>query len=567
MRSRQLPTQVREYRFVHARRQLLVCRAKGAGVLICTDHGICNTVQLMRVVVPSIIAFVLLAGALPVSAQSSAAAHSDKGLQLAQAGNLTGAESELRAAVALAPADPEFLIELATILAMEKKLEDSTTFFKRALKLDPGNLTARRYLAANLWQLHRYPEAKENLQLILKQKSDDAPSRLLLGMVAENMKDYATAARMLASVREEVRKQPESIAALAVSYYHLGEEEKARTTLAELENHAAGTRAVLLGAQIADENADYESAEGLLSSIKPSYPDQADLDYRIATVQYHAGKFVESGQTLAQLVRSGNGSAQIFNLLGWCHQKQGQLDQAQQAFEQGIGIQPGDEANYLDLQKVLLARNRIAAALEVAKRTTDALPNSARAFAMRGAIETQASQFTNAVTSYRRAKELDPASADNALGLADTEFAADMTKQARAEYESGIKQFPKDAPFRIHFASALLKESEAEEDPLAEARAEALLKSAVKLDPSSVQAYCQLGEIALRENHTADALHDYEAAVKLDPESAKAHFGLSKVYRRLGKTEEATQEAKLFEKLQEAESHSPTAALPEGPRN
>src|SRR5437868_4363429 len=130
----------------------------------------------------------LSGGTLDASEQRTAAAHSDKGLQLAQAGDLTGAESELRAAVTLAPQDPEFLTNLATILAMAKKFEDSTTLFRRALKLDPANLTARRYLAANLWQLHRYPEARENLELILKAKNDDAPSRLLMGMVAENMK-------------------------------------------------------------------------------------------------------------------------------------------------------------------------------------------------------------------------------------------------------------------------------------------------------------------------------------------------------------------------------------------
>ena len=171
--------------------------------------------------------------------QNTAAAYSDKGLQLAHAGDLAGAESELRAAVALTPNNPEFLSNLATVLAIDKKLEESTSVFKKALELDPANLTARRYLAANLWQLHEYPEAKTNLEMILKQKSDDAPSRLLLGMVLENMKDYAAAVRMFASVPEEVEKRPESIGALAVSYYHLGEGPKARKTLAELQNHPA----------------------------------------------------------------------------------------------------------------------------------------------------------------------------------------------------------------------------------------------------------------------------------------------------------------------------------------
>jgi tetratricopeptide (TPR) repeat protein len=502
----------------------------------------------------AIVAFLLLVVPLYASSDQSqaAAAHSDKGLQLAQAGNLRGAEAELRVAVALDPTNPELLTSLATVLAIEKKLEDSITFFKRALKLDPGNLTARRYLAANLWQLQRYAEAKENLELILQRKGDDAPSRLLLGMVAENMKDYPTAARMLASVPQEVRKQPESLGALAESYYHLGEKEKARSILEELRNHAAGVREVLLGAQIADQNADYATSEGLLDSIRPSYPDPADISYRIAMVQYHAGKFAESEQTLRQLVDSGNATGSALNLLGWCYQKQNHAEQAFQAFERAIALEPADESNYLDFEKVLVADNRLAAALEIAKRTTDALPKSSRAFAMRGSIEMQASQFSNAVASYRRATELDPAAADSALGLADAEFAADMSKEASVSYEAAIRQFPRDTRFRIHYASALLKAAETGE-PQAEKRAETLLESAVKLDPSSVEARCQLGELALKNGQTREALEQYKVAAKLDPQNPKTHFGLSKVYRRLGKTEDASRETELFEQLQ---SHS-----------
>ena len=85
--------------------------------------------------------------------------------------------------------------------------------------MTPNDVTVRRYLAANLWQLYRYAEAKQNLETVLKERPDDKPTRLLLGMVFENMK----AAQMLASVPEQVGQQPESIGALARSYYHLGQ--------------------------------------------------------------------------------------------------------------------------------------------------------------------------------------------------------------------------------------------------------------------------------------------------------------------------------------------------------
>jgi Flp pilus assembly protein TadD len=115
-----------------------------------------------------------------------AQSHADIGIQFARAGDLVRAADELRKAVRLAPTNTELLSTLGTVLAMDKKLEESTTTFRKALQLAPQDPIVRRYLAANLWQLHRYSEAKGELQIILREHPDDAQARLLLGMVSEN---------------------------------------------------------------------------------------------------------------------------------------------------------------------------------------------------------------------------------------------------------------------------------------------------------------------------------------------------------------------------------------------
>jgi len=98
-----------------------------------------------------------------------AEAHIERGLNLARAGKLDQAESELRVAATIAPSNPEVLSTLATVLAMQSKLGESTEIFRKVLQISPKEVTARRYLAANLWQLHLYPEAKQNLEILLRQ--------------------------------------------------------------------------------------------------------------------------------------------------------------------------------------------------------------------------------------------------------------------------------------------------------------------------------------------------------------------------------------------------------------
>jgi Tfp pilus assembly protein PilF len=490
--------------------------------------------------------------------QEGSAAHADQGLQSANAGDLAGAEVELRKAVQLAPNNSRFLADLGTVLAMEKKLEDSTSIFERALKLDQRDATVRRYLAANLWQLHRYREAKENLEIILKDHPDDKQSRLLLGMVAENMKDYATALRMLASVPAEVQKQPESIAALARSYYHFDQKEKARSMLAILVTHSAEAKGVLLGAQIADEAGDYSTAEKLLTSIESNFPDRATLGYRLALVQYHERQFEQGQQTLLNLIAAGYRTGQILNLLGWCYQKQNESEKAVQALEEAVNLAPSEDSNYLDLVQILALRGPLSAALDAAKRASAALPDSPRIFLTRGSIELKMSQFTDAVASYTRAVQLDPAVADGLLGLAEAEYAAGMKKGARAGFESGMNKFPRDARFKMQFALMLLKEAETG-DSADTARAEQLLRSALVFDHSLPEAHHQLGDLALKRGHAAEALEEFKQAANLDPKSARACYALARVYRRLGRTEEASQQMELYRKLKEAET-GPTSS-------
>ena len=109
--------------------------------------------------------------------------HAENGLRLAQTGNLQLAEEELRKAVAMAPANAVFLSNLGTILAMEHKLEESTTFFQNALNLNPADLGARGYLAAQYIQSGRLDEALQQVDELLKENPSNASAYTTKGMI------------------------------------------------------------------------------------------------------------------------------------------------------------------------------------------------------------------------------------------------------------------------------------------------------------------------------------------------------------------------------------------------
>jgi tetratricopeptide (TPR) repeat protein len=476
--------------------------------------------------------------------------HSEQGLALANNGNLPSAETELRKAAALAPANADYLDDLATILAMEKKFDESTSYFRQALKIHPQDMLARRYLAANLWQTHRYAEARQELQTLLKANPNDGQALLLLGMVAENTGDYSTAARVLASAPSLVRTQPESIAALARSYYHIGETKRAQAWLNELQNHAAGIRAVLLGAQIADEMKDYKTAEVLLSSAMPRYPDQTELRYRLALVKFHARQFEESGQILQQLLNGGHKTSEIDHLLASCFQAEKRYEEAIHALQEAIQLDPGNEASYLDLASILLTQKQISPATELAQRMGKTFPDSFATFLSKGKIELGASDYTDAVSSFARAAQLDPASSEAVIGLARAQANAGMTGRAKSTLDGAIARFSQKAPFELELGQLLLREAEAG-NKAAELKAEHLFNSAVAHDSKLAEAYYELGALALGRGDAAKAATLLEKAETLDPLRAKTHFALSRAYRRLGREQEAAKQATLFDRLKE----------------
>ena len=492
--------------------------------------------------------------------QNSEAAetHLDRGLQLAQAGELQAAESELRLAQRLKPADAEILSSLATVLAIEKKFEESTLLFERALQLDPADLRSRRHLAANLYQLHRYAEAGQNLKIVLKSEPADPQARIMLGMVSESTGDYSTAVAMLESFPALSREQPEAAMILAKSYYRIGDGVKAAALLNALANGPLGPQGALLGAQAADDMRDYVTAEKLLNTIPTESPDHRTALYRLAAVKFHAKQYDECGKILEGVIGAGTTNDEILRLLGWCYHRRKRDEEAIAAFRQAIEYKPTEERNYLDLGALLLEQRKFSAALELANRAVNAFPTSGNAVALVGSVEFATERFTDAAKSYSRARELNRNDAEIARRLAKAQAAAGMNDQAKATLQEAIQRFAQKAPFEVELAKILLKENDW--NTSSQSQAEPLLRAAAKHDPMMTEAQAQLGELALRQGRTAAAVTHLENAAKLSPDSARAHFALARGYRRAGRLDEAAREMLLYEKLKQEDANEASAA-------
>ena len=475
--------------------------------------------------------------------------HADKAADYIQSGDLRHAEIELQAAIRLAPTDSSYLTGLGGVLGMQGKLREANSYFERAVKANPGDATARRNLAANQWRLGELKPAQANLEHLLSTQPQDSTSVLLLGMVSENLHDYARAAKLLGSIPGIVAQRPETVAALASACYHTGQREKAHGLLEGLLTRPAEPQGIFAAAGVATQSGDYGIAEKLFESIRASYPDQTKLAYNLALIQYRTGRTAESQQALAALISAGHGTGEVYDLLGRCYQAQGETSEAIHTLETAIQQEPSREPSYAALASILLDAKRLPAALAAATKMTEAFPKSSLAFFTEGEVQLKMSHYTDAVQSYRRAIELDPSLVDAQAGLASAQWGAGMRTQAQSSFEILIKQHPRDADLPETYATLLLDSAP---DDVAETHAAALLKTAVDLDPDRVEAHYRLGNLALKNGATGDALQHLETAARLAPEESKIQFALARLYRRLGRADDAANAMSRYEKLKAA---------------
>ncbi len=482
-------------------------------------------------------------------------AHADNAVQLLHEGNLKDAEAEVRLAVEMEPQNAVYLGLLGAVLGMEHKLEESNIYLQKALRLNPSDWTSRRNLASNQYQLGQVRPAKENLEKVLNTVPADETTILLLGMVSEELKDYAAAVKWLTSVHDQVLRRPEAVVALERSYYHLGGKEKARDTLKDLL--AASSRpewqeGLFLGGRTAAQAGDYEAAEQVFAAISATYPDAAKVGYQLALAQYHEGQFEKSEATLRKLTLAGKRNSDTENLMGWCLYRKAQIKEAVEAMDHAIALDPSNENNYLDVGSMLLEQHRDAGAFAAAEKALAAAPDSYRAWRLKGSAEAKLDRIKDAENSFARAVELSPSDEQSILGLASEQLNDGKIEDAKQTLERGIKLLPRDAVLYQAYGRMLLW-LQGVGDSSGESHAITLLRTALSLDGSLAEPHYQLGKLALRGGRLDEALKELETANRLDPKSSQTHYELALVYRKVGRAADADREIVAFRNLKAAE--------------
>jgi tetratricopeptide (TPR) repeat protein len=403
------------------------------------------------------------------------------------------------------PADPRIWTAQGVALAGLGRLKESLACYQEALALRGDFLPALEG-AAEVEYRTGHPNAGASLQRILAVKPNDPVAHAMLGVLAYERKDCATAIAHFTQSDGKIDDNGLALAQYGYCLVSLGQAEKA----VEVFQHLVALE-----------------------------PDNSIARFNFGLCQIISHNYRAAIVTLRMAAENPTPDPDELNLLAAAYEADHQTDAAVRTLHKATEIAPKNVKNYLDLATLCMEHSAYALGIEVVDVGIRNIPDSAALYMMRGILRAQFMQLAEAEKDFNRANQLEPDQVFGTLGLSITYLQRDNPEQSIQVLRDRLTHSPDDPTLNYLFAEALLQKGiEPGQPEFTEAR-QALLRSiAAKLD--FAKAHAQLGKIYLLSGDNKRALEECRLAAKLAPNDRMAIYGLVRALRQLGLTEEAS---------------------------
>jgi tetratricopeptide (TPR) repeat protein len=235
-------------------------------------------------------------------------------------------------------------LNYARYLVDIKQWEKARSQFLQVLKDSPEDADALYAVGLLSLQTHRLDDAAKYLEAALKLRPENQQTRIYLGQVAEERKDYVEAARWYSEVILG-EHYFEAQTRLAVVIARQGDLEGARQRLHEIETRSDEQRAHLYLAeeQVLREAKRYEEALAVLDGALDAIPADKDLLYARALIEEKLGLVELTERDLRLVLQQEPENAQALNALGYTlADRTERYDEALELIQRALTLKPDD---------------------------------------------------------------------------------------------------------------------------------------------------------------------------------------------------------------------------------
>jgi tetratricopeptide (TPR) repeat protein len=480
--------------------------------------------------------------------------------------------SELQAAVAKSPGDPDLHVALGLAYWSRNDYPRALEAFRRAVDVGPRSADAHNWLGVALMEkadltgaiaaLRKavaldagYGRAWTNLGAALV-RSGDYREAVTVFKRALTLEPNSPAAQMnLGMALRETGDLDEALAHLtraaeggtdnAGVHYELGQTRQQRGDLAEAV--AAFERALAIDPELREGyyalgTALKQQRAALRRGTPPALSPADDL-YQKARDLAAKRDLGAARDLLTQALRLDERHAEARNLLGFILGQQGNLPEAVAELERAVGLRPDLADAHYNLGVALWYRGDRDRGIAELRESTRLDPAAGASYAFLGAALRDAKDAAGARVSLQRAIALLPPTAAVYIDLAIVYARAGDVGHALGQFEAGLNLPASGTPAPDWAeAAASLRAALAAGSPSADAHhvlgrllgrlgaagadVTAQFREAIRIRPDFAAAHNHLGLVLLQEGDDAGAIAALREAVRLDPDYADAHANL-----------------------------------------
>lgn len=429
--------------------------------------------------------------------------------------------------------------------------------FAAAARLAPRSARAHNNYGAILLRLERIPEATAEFEASLRIDSKQAKALVNLARIRfeSGSPDGLDAAAELFRQADALAPDAEIARALTIIALRRGDRARAadcyrsyarRLASSNGEAPAAGARAFLGGA-LFEAGLLAEAEEELKAALKLE-PANPEIVLSLARVYLMRKDLPAAGRMLEGALARQVVTPAIYALLAVVYEKSGHLENAIPAMRLAIQLDPLSEKYRFQYGVLLTENNAPAAALIRLNEALPSFPKSSRLQLAIGLANLKLSRNEEAIRSFNRAIELDPAFAPSYAYLGIMLVLVGQSEAASKYFEQALQRSPGLAVVHYLLADALLKQPNADV-----ARSEKSLRRAIELDAGYAPARLALGKLYLREGRLPEAIAEFERAIKIDPNLAEAYYQLGRALNRLERAAEAQAALATYRSLSDSQ--------------
>jgi len=424
---------------------------------------------------------------------AEAVACDQRGVKLAQSGDLAASIEQFRSALRLQPDYADAWYHLGLAYDQARQTDHAMSGFEEALWFKPDYVEARYMLADCCRKRGDFAGELNILAQVVARAPQFAEAHYNYGVALKSQNKPQPAVQ---EFRAAVRLSPENskyMLALGIALADVDRKEAVTMLRAALQHGADGADAHYnLGLALAT-NGDDDGAERELNRALELNPQQAAAFRALGVTQMHEGKLEQAENNLRRALEVMPSDAEAANNLGTVQLRLKDYDGAVQSLERAIELNPN----------LIKAHANLAQAYQRSGRATDAQRESERVASLTAQLRNRG----KAMIDVQSARE---------------QFTAGRKADAVFTLESAIAVNPDfaDAYFEL---GRVIRDSGGDSN-----EAIAAFRRALSLDPERADAHYEIGLAFERLGRKIDAMSEYRIAIEMAPCNVDARKALAK---------------------------------------